>query len=69
MILLMGIFFGWFYAVGSNLHKKLPETVNMNLTRRTGAYVVKRTSASHHASHGTGDVYTQVNDKPVLWNG
>ena len=33
MILSMGVFFGWFYAIGSNLHKKLPDTVNMNLTK------------------------------------
>ena len=31
MILFMGIFFGWFYALGTHLHKKLPETVHMNL--------------------------------------
>ena len=31
MILFMGIFFGWFYALGTNLHKKLPDTVHMNL--------------------------------------
>jgi len=29
----MGVFFGWFYALGTNLHKKLPGTVSMNLTR------------------------------------
>lgn len=33
MILFIGIFFGWFYALGTNLHKKLPETVTMNLTK------------------------------------
>jgi hypothetical protein len=26
------IFLGWFYAVGTNLHKKLPGSVKMNLT-------------------------------------
>lgn len=31
MILFMGIFFGWFYALGTHLHKKLPDTVHMNL--------------------------------------
>jgi len=33
MILFMGLFFGWFYALGTNLHKKLPPTATMNLTR------------------------------------
>ena len=27
------LFFGWLYAVGTNLYKKLPETATMNLTR------------------------------------
>ena len=33
MILHMGLFFGWFYSLGTNLHKKLPVTVNMNLNK------------------------------------
>ena len=33
MILFIGLFYGWFYALGTNLHKKLPQTANMNLTR------------------------------------
>ncbi len=33
MILFIGLFFGWFYAIGTNLHKKLPSTATMNLTR------------------------------------
>jgi hypothetical protein len=33
MILFIGLFFGWFYALGTNLHKKLPETATMNLTK------------------------------------
>ncbi len=33
MILFLGLFFCWFYALGTNLHKKLPPTVSMNLTR------------------------------------
>jgi hypothetical protein len=33
MILFIGLFFGWFYALGTNLHKKLPYTVTMNLTK------------------------------------
>lgn len=33
MILFVGLFFGWFYALGTNLHKKLPTTATMNLTR------------------------------------
>lgn len=32
MILFMGVYFSWFYALDSNLHKKLPATMNMNLT-------------------------------------
>ena len=32
MILFMGVFFGWFYTLGINLNKKLPDTVKMNLT-------------------------------------
>jgi hypothetical protein len=31
MILYSAIFFGWFYSLGTNLHQKLPTTVNMNL--------------------------------------
>lgn len=33
MILLMSIYFGWYYALGTNLHKKLPVTAPMNLLR------------------------------------
>lgn len=33
MILFIGFFFGWFYALGTNLYKKLPQTATMNLTR------------------------------------
>lgn len=33
MIFFVTFFFGWFYALGTNLHKKLPATVAMNLTR------------------------------------
>ena len=33
MILFAGALFGWIYAVATNLHKKLPDTVSMNLTR------------------------------------
>ncbi len=33
MIFLVGLFFGWFYALGTNLHKKLPTTAKMNLTK------------------------------------
>ena len=33
MILYMGLFMGWFYSLGTNLHKKLPETVTMNLKK------------------------------------
>ncbi|MTK52576.1 hypothetical protein [Paludibacter sp.] len=33
IVLYMGLFLGWFYSLGSNLHKKLPETVNMNLNK------------------------------------
>jgi len=32
-ILYAGLFFGWFYSLGTNLHKKLPEIVNMNLKK------------------------------------
>lgn len=32
-ILSGGLFFGWFYALGTNLFKKLPVTAGMNLTR------------------------------------
>src|SRR5689334_20615540 len=31
MILVMVLYFGWFYALGTNLHKKLPGSVTMNL--------------------------------------
>lgn len=33
IIIMMGTFFGWFYSLGINLHKKLPPTVKMSLTR------------------------------------
>lgn len=33
MLLFMAVFFSWFYAIGTNLHKMLPESVKMNLTR------------------------------------
>jgi hypothetical protein len=33
VILDVAIFFGWFYALGTNLHKKLPPTATMNLVR------------------------------------
>ncbi len=33
MIFFVGLFFGWFYALGVNLQKKLPATTTMNLTR------------------------------------
>ena len=33
MILFVGLFFSWFYTIGTNLHKKLPVTAVMNLTR------------------------------------
>lgn len=33
MVFFGGLFFGWFYALGTNLHKKLPVTATMNLTR------------------------------------
>jgi len=33
MIIVIGLFFGWFYALGTNLHKKLPQTAKMNLNR------------------------------------
>jgi hypothetical protein len=33
MIYFIGLFFGWFYALATNLHKKLPTTATMNLTR------------------------------------
>lgn len=33
MIIVVTIFFGWFYALGTNLHKQLPESVSMNLAR------------------------------------
>lgn len=33
MILVIGLFFGWFYTLGVNLHKKLPDTVQMNLNK------------------------------------
>lgn len=33
MVLFVGVFFGWFYALGVNLHKKLPLTVSMNVAR------------------------------------
>lgn len=33
MIFFISLFFGWFYALGTNLHEKLPATATMNLTR------------------------------------
>ena len=33
MILSLGLFFSWFYTLGANLFKRLPETAKMNLTK------------------------------------
>lgn len=33
MVFTVVIFFGWFYALGINLHRKLPASINMNLNR------------------------------------
>lgn len=33
MVFYMILFFGWFYTVGTNLHKKLPASAPMNLKR------------------------------------
>lgn len=33
VILFIAVLFGWFYTVGVNLNKKLPDTVKMNLTK------------------------------------
>ena len=33
MLLFTGLFFAWFYTLGTNLFKKLPETAGMSLTR------------------------------------
>ncbi|HEV3224404.1 MAG TPA: hypothetical protein VGZ90_16100 [Puia sp.] len=33
LILFIGIYFSWFYSLGTNLYKRLPETERMNLTR------------------------------------
>ncbi len=33
MIIYLGLFFSWFYSMGTNLHRKLPPTVKMNLKR------------------------------------
>ena len=32
MLLFIVIFFSWFYSLGTTLHKRLPESVKMNLT-------------------------------------
>lgn len=33
LILVMGLFFGWLYTLGTSLHMKLPKTAKMNLTK------------------------------------
>jgi hypothetical protein len=33
IILFIGVFFGWFYSLGTNLYKKLPATATMSLTK------------------------------------
>ncbi|OAV75819.1 hypothetical protein Barb7_00529 [Bacteroidales bacterium Barb7] len=33
MVLFTGLLLCWFYSMGTNLHKKLPQTVKMNLTQ------------------------------------
>ncbi len=33
MVIYIGLFFGWFYSLGKNLHQKLPASAPMNLTR------------------------------------
>lgn len=32
-LLFMGLFFGWFYTLGTQLYKKLPSSATMNLTK------------------------------------
>jgi hypothetical protein len=33
IIVYIGLFFGWFYVLGTNLYRKLPPTATMNLTK------------------------------------
>lgn len=33
MVLFVGLFFSWFYTLGTNFHKKLPLSAKMNLTK------------------------------------
>lgn len=33
MIVYFGLFFGWFYSMGTNFHRKLPTSVKMNLKK------------------------------------
>jgi hypothetical protein len=70
MILYLGLFLGWFYSLGTNLHKKLPETVNMNLKKFKifllipSIYMVLFT---FYMSSMFSNVSTGIEPNPAIW--
>jgi len=70
MILYLGLFLGWFYSLGTNLHKKLPETVNMNLKKFKifllipAIYMVLFT---FYMSSIFSNVSTGIEPNPAIW--
>ena len=70
MILYLGLFLGWFYSLGTNLHKKLPETVNMNLKKFKifllipAIYMVLFT---FYMSYIFSNVSTGIEPNPAIW--
>jgi hypothetical protein len=70
MILYLGLFLGWFYSLGTNLHKKLPETVNMNLKKFKifllipAIYMVLFT---FYMSSMFSNVSTGIEPNPAIW--
>lgn len=70
MILYLGLFLGWFYSLGTNLHKRLPETVNMNLKKFKifllipAIYMVLFT---FYMSSIFSNVSTGIEPNPAIW--
>jgi len=68
--LYLGLFLGWFYSLGTNLHKKLPETVNMNLKKFKifllipAIYMVLFT---FYMSSIFSNVSTGIEPNPAIW--
>jgi len=70
MILYLGLFLGWFYSLGTNLHKKLPETVNMNLKKFKIFLLIPAVYMillSFYMSSMFSNVSTGIEPNPAIW--